>query len=161
MNKEQRQLVEKSSEAYEPKGYPHSEYPSYYHEKELEHSFVAGAEYFESISSGGAVWVKASERKPSENEYPAELIFRKIDTKRVLDVYSYWSDECWELNNADVLNHPVGTLVPISEIEWLNEQAPNPLQEEVDRLKKLADHWENEYDKLHEQAMAWKEESGN
>jgi len=78
------------------------------------------------------VWVKAIERMPDIKTDPSQIVFRNIKTKKVLDVYSYWTDTHLELNDADIKSQAIGTLVPKCDIEWLDECATQPKGAGVD-----------------------------
>lgn len=70
-------------------------------------------------------WVKASERIPVEMADPMTIVWRQISTDRTVKVWSYWTKEKFELDDADLLRKPVGTLVDKSDLEWLEPYAPS------------------------------------
>jgi hypothetical protein len=82
---------------------------------------LAAMEEYRSLGVSGMKWVKCSKRLPDNNTNPAHIVFRNIITNRVLDIHSYWTDELLELNDADIIGKPVGTLIKKEGVEWLDE----------------------------------------
>jgi hypothetical protein len=77
-------------------------------------------------------WIKAIKRLP-EPEMKG-IIFRNIITGKVLDIHSYWSEKYLELNDADKIGKPVGTLIEKIDVEWLDESKPLSVTSNVEEL---------------------------